>query len=299
MTTRLAATLSFARRLGWPAILVVAVDLVLAFLAQHLTPYSPIAQDLMSANQTFSAAHLLGTDHLGRDTLSRLIAGSQTTLVAVAVVVILAMLIGVVIGTISGYVGGWLDEILMRAVDFMLSVPALIVALAMIGIFGLGYWNMVAALTIAWIPSYARITREVVVATVHQPHIESLWVLGASRTRLIAFHLLPTALRSILVYASVDAGVLALAIATLSFLGLGIQPPMSEWGEMFVDAMPYLDVSPRQIVLPGLALTLTVAGFNYLGERLASLDAPRAISGRALRKRLATAQKLLVSRTMS
>lgn len=296
MTRGFETALSFARRLGWPAILIVAADIMLALFAQHLTPYSPTAQDLMSANQEFSASHLLGTDHLGRDTLSRLIAGSQTTLVAVAVVVILAMLIGVVIGTISGYVGGWIDEIVMRAVDFMLSVPSLIVALAMIGIFGLGYWNMVAALTIAWIPSYARITRGVVVATVHQPHIESLWVLGASRTRLIAFHLLPTALRSIYVYASVDAGVLALAIATLSFLGLGIQPPMSEWGEMFVDAMPYLDVSPRQIVLPGLALTLTVAGFNYLGERLASLDAPQAISGRRLRKRLASAQKLFVSR---
>lgn len=295
MSTWLDTTLSFVRRLGWLAILIVGIDLVLALFAQHLTPYGPNAQDLMSANQELSAAHLLGTDHLGRDTLSRLIAGSQTTLVAVAVVVVLAMCIGVVIGTISGYVGGWVDEIVMRAVDFMLSVPSLIVALAMIGIFGLGYWNMVAALTIAWIPSYARITRGVVVATVHQPHIESLWVLGASRTRLIAFHLLPTAMRSILVYASVDAGVLALAIATLSFLGLGIQPPMSEWGEMFVDAMPYLDFSPRQIILPGLALTLTVAGFNYLGERLASLDAPRAVSGRVLRKRLASAQKLLVS----
>lgn len=295
MTHWFGATLSFMRRLGWLAILIIGIDLVLALFAQHLTPYSPNAQDLMSANQEFSAAHLLGTDHLGRDTLSRLIAGSQTTLVAVAVVVVLAMFIGVVIGTISGYVGGWVDEIIMRATDFMLSVPSLIVALAMIGIFGLGYWNMVAALTIAWIPSYARITRGVVVATVHQPHIESLWVLGASRTRLIAFHLLPTALRSILVYASVDAGVLALAVATLSFLGLGIQPPISEWGEMFVDAMPYMDFSPRQIVLPGLALTLTVAGFNYFGERLAALDAPRAVSGRALRKRLASARKLLVS----
>lgn len=295
MSTWSRAAFSFLRRLGWLAVLIVVVDVILALFAQYLTPYGPNAQDLMSANQEFSAAHLLGTDHLGRDTLSRLIAGSQTTLIAVVVVVVLAMFIGVVIGTISGYVGGWVDEVIMRAVDFMLSVPSLIVALAMIGVFGLGYWNMVAALTIAWIPSYARITRGVVVATVHQPHIESLWVLGATRTRLIAFHLLPTALRSILVYASVDAGVLALAIATLSFLGLGIQPPMSEWGEMFVDAMPYLDFSPRQIILPGLALTLTVAGFNYLGERLAALDAPRAVSGRALRKRLASARKLLVS----
>jgi peptide/nickel transport system permease protein len=295
MTTFFDKAFAFMRRLGWLAVAIIVIDVVLALFAQHLTPYSPSAQNLMAANQEFSAAHWLGTDHLGRDTLSRLIAGSQTTLVAVVVVIVFAMSIGLVIGTISGYVGGWFDEIVMRVVDFMLSIPALIVALAMIGIFGLGYWNMVAALTIAWIPSYARISRGVVVATVHQPHIESLWVLGASRTRLIVFHLLPTAMRSILVYASVDAGVLALAIATLSFLGLGIQPPTPEWREMFVDAMPYLDFSPRQIILPGLALTLTVAGFNYLGERLAALDAPRAISGRALRKRLANTRKLLVS----
>jgi ABC-type dipeptide/oligopeptide/nickel transport system permease subunit len=281
-----------ARRLGWPAMAIIAINLILALFAQYLTPYNPATQNLMEANQSFSFVHWLGTDHLGRDTLSRLIAGAQTTLMAVAVVVVAAMSIGVVIGTISGYLGGWIDEITMRAVDFMLSVPALIVALAMIGIFGLGYWNMVAALTIAWIPSYARISRGVVVATVHQPHIESLWVLGASRSRLIAFHLLPTALRSIIVYASVDAGVLALAIATLSFLGLGIQPPMSEWGEMFVDAMPFLEQSPRQIILPGLALTLAVAGFNYFGERLASLSSARPIKPRTLLRRVEAAGKL-------
>lgn len=203
------------------------------------------------------------------------------------------MTIGVLIGTISGYVGGWVDEITMRAVDFMLSVPALIVALTMIGVFGLGYWNMVAALTIAWIPSYARISRGVVAANIHQPHIESLWVLGASRPRLILFHLLPAALRSIIVYASVDAGVLALAIATLSFLGLGIQPPTAEWGQMFVDAMPYLEDDPRQVFLPGLALTITVAGFNFLGERLAEMNSQRPLSARALRNRIKMAKKVM------
>jgi ABC-type dipeptide/oligopeptide/nickel transport system permease subunit len=288
----LANLLQNCRRLGWFALAIIAVNLILALFARHLTPFDPASQDLMAANQSFSFAHWLGTDHLGRDTLSRLIAGAQTTLLAVAVVVVAAMSIGVVIGTISGFLGGWFDEITMRAVDFLLSVPALIVALAMIGIFGLGYWNLVAALTIAWIPSYARISRGVVVATVHQPHIESLWVLGASRRRLIFLHLLPTALRSIIVYASVDAGVLALAIATLSFLGLGIQPPMAEWGEMFVDAMPYLEQSPRQIILPGLALTLAVAGFNYVGERLAALNAARPLGSRALARRIDKAREL-------
>ena len=295
MTTYATSAVVFARRLGWFAMAIVIIDVMLALFAHKFTPYSPAAQSLMDANQAISAAHWLGTDHLGRDTLSRLIAGAQTTLVAVSVVVVIAMTIGVLIGTISGYVGGWIDEIAMRAVDFMLSIPALIVALAIIGVFGLGYWNMVAALTIAWIPSYARISRGVVAANIHQPHIESLWVLGASRTRLILFHLLPAALRSIIVYASVDAGVLALAIATLSFLGLGIQPPTAEWGQMFVDAMPYLEESPRQVFLPGIALTLTVAGFNYFGERLASLNSPRPIAARLLRKRIANEKKVLTT----
>ena len=290
---RVQGFVSFTHRLGWFALTIIAVDLLFAIFALHITPYSPAAQDLLSANQGLSAAHWLGTDHLGRDTLSRLIAGAQTTLIAVAVVVVIAMTIGVLIGTISGYVGGWVDEITMRAVDFMLSVPALIVALTMIGVFGLGYWNMVAALTIAWIPSYARISRGVVAANIHQPHIESLWVLGASRPRLILFHLLPAALRSIIVYASVDAGVLALAIATLSFLGLGIQPPTAEWGQMFVDAMPYLEDDPRQVFLPGLALTITVAGFNFLGERLAEMNSQRPLSARALRKRIKMAKKVM------
>ncbi len=291
MTDNIQSLVTFGRRLGWFALLIIAIDLVLALFAHRLTPYGPAAQDLMAANQSFSAAHWLGTDHLGRDTLSRLIAGAQTTLVAVAVVVVIAMSIGVFIGVISGYVGGWIDELAMRFIDFMLSVPALIVALAMIGIFGLGYWNMVAALTIAWVPVYARISRGVVAANIHQPHIESLWVLGASRARLIGLHLLPSVLRSIIVYASVDAGVLALAIATLSFLGLGIQPPTAEWGEMFVDAMPFLEESPRQVLLPGIALTLTVAGFNYLGERLAALNMPKPMSARMLRKRIEIAKQ--------
>ena len=293
MMLRVQGFVSFTHRLGWFALTIIAVDLLFAIFALHITPYSPAAQDLLSANRGLSAAHWLGTDHLGRDTLSRLIAGAQTTLIAVAVVVVIAMTIGVLIGTISGYVGGWVDEITMRAVDFMLSVPALIVALTMIGVFGLGYWNMVAALTIAWIPSYARISRGVVAANIHQPHIESLWVLGASRPRLILFHLLPAALRSIIVYASVDAGVLALAIATLSFLGLGIQPPTAEWGQMFVDAMPYLEDDPRQVFLPGLALTITVAGFNFLGERLAEMNSQRPLSARALRNRIKMAKKVM------
>ncbi|MCB4771022.1 ABC transporter permease subunit [Ancylobacter sp. Lp-2] len=274
-----------ARRIGLPAVFLIGFFVFVGATAPWIVPHDPTSQDLMASNESFSLEHPLGTDHLGRDTMSRLIMGARTTLVAVATVILFAMCVGGLIGTLSGYVGGLVDEALMRFVDFGLSVPSMIVALAVIGVFGPGYWNMILALTIAWVPSYARLSRATVAATVHQPHIESLWVLGASHPRIIFRHLAPTALSAILVYASADAGVLALTIATLSFLGLGVQPPMAEWGQMLVDALPYLEESPRQVILPGLALTIMVIGFNLLGEGLALYRAPRAIGAKALERR--------------
>ena len=274
--TALAAARNAAKTIGAPALGMVSLFVGVALLGDVLQPYDPTAQDLFSANQTFSSEHLLGTDHLGRDTLSRIIAGARTTLVAVTIILLIAALAGLCIGTVSGYFGGWVDEIIMRFIDFGLSVPSFIVALAIVGVFGADYWNMILAMAIAWTPIYARLTRGVVLAAVSQPYIESLWVLGAS---------VPVALGSVLIYASADAGILALNIANLSFLGLGVQPPMSEWGQMLVSALPYLDTSPRQVILPGLALTLTVIGFNLLGESIALSKTPRPLKRRALLRR--------------
>ena len=273
------------KTLGAPAVLTIGLFIFVAIFGNALSPYDPNAQDLLSTSQSFSSNHILGTDHLGRDTASRLIKGAQTTLVGVTIILLLAASVGLTIGTISGYFGGWIDEILMRIVDFGLSVPSLVVALAIVGVFGTGYWNMIIALAIAWVPIYARLTRGVVSAAVRQPHIESLWVLGASRTRIIVRHLVPVALGSVMIYASADAGMLALAIANLSFLGLGVQPPLAEWGQMLVSALPYLEESPRQVILPGLALTITVVGFNLLGEAVALSKTPRPLTGRALLRR--------------
>ena len=229
-----------------------------ALLGDVLQPYDPTAQDLFSANQTFSSEHLLGTDHLGRDTLSRIIAASAHDAGGGDDHLLIASLAGLCIGTVSGYFGGWVDEIIMRFIDFGLSVPSFIVALAIVGVFGADYWNMILAMAIAWTPIYARLTRGVVLAAVSQPYIESLWVLGASRTRIIVRHLVPVALGSVLVYASADAGILALNIANLSFLGLGVQPPCRSGARCWSRRFPTMDTSPRQVILPGLALTLTV-----------------------------------------
>lgn len=262
---------------------------VLGLVAPWITPYDPLAQDLLSARQGPSAAHWLGTDHLGRDTFSRLIASARTSLFGMAIILGLALTIGVTLGSIAGFKGGRTEEVIMRVVDVGQAMPSLIVALAVIGIFGTGYWYMVLALVLAWWPGKARVSRGVAVTVMNRPHIEALRVLGASPARIYFRHLLPSTLGAVLVYATADAGALALAIATLSFLGLGIQPPTPEWGQMLVDGLPFLETAPLQVVLPGLALTLVVVGFNLLGESIALNRLPRPLSHAKLRESRSTA----------
>jgi peptide/nickel transport system permease protein len=270
-----------------PRVTLVTVGLFVFFgtLGPWLAPMDPNAQDLMSMSQGPTAVHWLGTDHLGRDTLSRLIVAANTSLVSVGTVLAIAMTIGVAIGSIAGYHRGWVDDVLMRVVDVGLSIPSLIIALAVIGIVGPGYWSMVGALALAWWPMSARISRAAAISIMSKPHIEALRVLGASPLRVYFNHLLPGTIGTVMVYATADAGMAAIAVATLSFLGLGIQPPTPEWGQMLVDALPYLESDPRQVLLPGLALTAGVIGFNLLGERIALSRVPRPLPHRLLAER--------------
>ncbi|MFK8250148.1 ABC transporter permease [Ancylobacter terrae] len=271
------------------AFIAVGLFVLLGIFAPWLAPYDPNAQDLLAAHADPSWQHWLGTDHLGRDTLSRLIVSARTSLVGMSLVLLIALSVGITIGTVAGYRRGWVEEVLMRIVDVGLAMPSLIVALAVIGIFGTGYWNMILALALAWWPGSARISRAVAVGVMNRPHIESLRVLGASPARIYFHHLLPSTIGAVLVYATADAGAVALSIATLSFLGLGIQPPTPEWGQMLVDALPYLESAPWQVILPGLVLTLVVIGFNLLGESIALNRVPTPLPHRVLLKRRATA----------
>ena len=273
------------KKIGILPIFIVVIFGTLALFGDLLCPYDPNAMNLMEITKPMSTSHLLGTDHLGRDLLSRTITGAQTTLKAVAVIILFAASFGMTVGLISGFLGGWIDELLMRIVEFGLSVPSLVIALGFIGVFGTGYWNMVFAVSVAWYPIYARLTRGVVISVIHQPYIESLRVLGASRIRIILKHIFPEALGAVLIYASVDAGILALVIANLSFLGLGVQPPLSEWGQMLVTALPYLEESPRQVIVPGVSLTIMVIGFNILGERIALSNNPKQLEKKNFLKR--------------
>jgi ABC-type dipeptide/oligopeptide/nickel transport system permease subunit len=279
---------------NWPwAILTPALIFVLiGILAPLLMTHDPVTQDYGAVLSPASWVNWLGTDYLGRDMYSRIIGGARTSLVAMVVVLLAALIIGVVIGSFAGYVGGRTELVLISIIDIALALPSLIIALALIGVFsGEGwswmsdYWKMIIALTLAWWANYARMSRAVVVAELQQPYIEAARVMGASHMWIFSRHILPHVLGLVVVYASADAGALVLAIATLSFLGLGVAPPTPEWGQMLVDGMSYIEDNPALVIIPGLALTAVVVSFNLLGEAFALQKVPKAVRGGALRRK--------------
>ncbi|MBX9715918.1 MAG: ABC transporter permease [Burkholderiaceae bacterium] len=281
---------------NWPwAILAPAVLFVLiGVFSPWIMTHDPAAQDYGALLQGPSGAHWLGTDYLGRDMFSRIIGGARTSLVAMAFVLVAALAIGVVIGSFAGYVGGKTELVLISVIDIALALPSLVIALALMGVFSgenfgwmSDYWKMIVALTLAWWANYARMSRAVVVAELQQPYIEAARVMGASHIWIFTRHILPHVLGLVVVYASADAGALVLAIATLSFLGLGVAPPTPEWGQMLVDGMSYIEENPALVIIPGLALTAVVVSFNLLGEAFALQKVPRAVRGRFLARKKA------------
>ena len=281
---------------NWPwAILTPAMIFVLIGLfAPLLMTHDPTTQDYKAILAPSSWSNWLGTDYLGRDMYSRIIGGARTSLVAMVVVLLAALVIGVVIGSFAGYVGGRTELVLISIIDIALALPSLIIALALIGVFSgeawswmSDYWKMIIALTLAWWANYARMSRAVVVAELQQPYIEAARVMGASHMWIFTKHILPHVLGLVVVYASADAGALVLAIATLSFLGLGVAPPTPEWGQMLVDGMSYIEEFPSLVIFPGLALTAVVVSFNLLGEAFALQKVPKAMRGGLLRRKKA------------
>ncbi|MFF5261722.1 dipeptide/oligopeptide/nickel ABC transporter permease/ATP-binding protein [Actinomadura viridis] len=241
-------------------------------LAPLLAPADPTAGDLAASLLPPSPQHLLGTDQLGRDQLSRLLYGARTSLTITAVVLAVSLTAGAVVGAIAGYLGGWADRAVSRVIDVVVSLPGMLVALAVIGVRGPGVENLVLALSLwSWAP-YARIARARVAGMRGSPHLDALRLLGAGRVRIIARHLLPPALAPCLVYASTDVGTIVLGVATLSFLGLGVAPPHAEWGQMLIEGQPFLASAWWLAYPPGIAITAVVFAGNLLGERLAAGD---------------------------
>jgi len=254
---------------------IVLVVTAMALFAPWLTPHDPTNIDLRNRLQAPNATHWLGTDENGRDILARLMYGARISLLVGLGTVALRALIGITVGLAAGYYGGRVDALLMRITDVFIAFPSLLLALAIIAIWGTGLEKVVLALSIAGWPQFARLVRGEVLSLKERAFVEAGRALGMRSLRLVVRHVLPNALPIIIVYASLNISAPIIAEAALSFLGLGIQSPDISWGTMLSSAQRFMRTAWWLATMPGLAITLTVIGFNLFGDGLRDALDPR------------------------
>ena len=267
------------RLVGRPAT-VVAAAIVLAFIAialgaAHLAPFNPTATDFAAIRKPPSAVHLLGTDEVGRDVLSRLIWGARASLMAGVIPVTLAVSLSIPLGLLAGYAGGWVDSWMMRLNDAMLAIPFLIVAIALAAFLGPSLRNAMIAIGIASLPTFVRLARGTVLALKAEDYVEAARALGCSRPRIAGRHILPNMLPPLIVQSSIAVAAAIIAEASLAFLGLGQQPPAPSWGSMLNAAQRYLSQAPWMALYPGLTIFAIVMALNVLGDGLRDALDPR------------------------
>ena len=269
------------RRLRRDPILGVALGVLVlvaaaAVLAPLLAPYSPTRVDPRVRLAPLGApGHWLGTDHLGRDVLSRVIWGGRVSLVVGIVPVILSAVAGTVIGLVAGYYGGAVDHVITRSLDVLFAFPAVLLALAIVSALGPSIYNAMLAITIVAVPSFARLVRSAVLGLRTRAFVEAAASLGASRRRIIARHILPNTVSPVIVYGTFETGKTIVFAAALSFLGLGVQPPTAEWGAMLSQGRTVLASAWHVATVPGLMIFLVSLSFNVLGDGLRDVLDPR------------------------
>ncbi|GHU42402.1 nickel ABC transporter permease subunit NikC [Spirochaetia bacterium] len=252
--------------------IVLTVLIIAAVFAPSIAPYDPTAIDLDNRLVSSSLTHILGTDHLGRDILSRLIWGARVSLGAVIAIALLVMTVGFVLGAISGFMGGKIDMLIMRVCEAFMTFPTFILALFLIGIFGTGMTNVILAIVLTHWAWYARIIRSMVLNLKNRDYILAAHVAGCGNLSIFLRHIALPVLAQLVILATLDLGHMMLHVAGLSFLGLGIQPPIPEWGCMINDARQQIWTNPQLAIIPGMAIFLTVLAFNipsdYLRDKL-------------------------------
>ena len=249
--------------------LVVLVGLiVLTFLGEQLAPYDPLGVNLPEKLKPPGVTHIMGTDDMGRDVLSRIMAGTRLSTATIVVIMSSSLVIGILVGTVAGYVGGKLDEGLMRLTEVFLAFPALILALAIVAALGPSLVNAMLAISIVWWPWYARMVRGQVLAVKENQYVEAARAIGASGFRVVVRHILPNCMMPIIIQASMDMGSALVTTAGLSFIGMGAQAPTPEWGAMVGVGRRYLLSAWWISTFPGLAIFVTILGLNLLGDTL-------------------------------
>lgn len=255
--------------------LIIILFAFMALIGPYLCVHDPLTINVLNKYQSPTKEHLLGTDNLGRDTLTRLVYGARITFVISVISVFSGSLIGMILGTLAGYFGGKIDAVIMRATDILLAFPGLLLAIAIVAILGTGIINTIIAIAIFSIPYMARIVRGSVLIIKNLEYIQASKVIGASHVRIILFHIVPNSLSQVIVNTTLGLGTAILTSSALSFLGLGVQPPDPEWGAMLSKAREVMRSSPIAALAPGMAITLVVMGFSLIGDGLRDALDPR------------------------
>jgi peptide/nickel transport system permease protein len=254
---------------------VVLIVIIAALFAPLLAPYDPRQQDFINLLQDPSPGHPLGTDELGRDTLSRIIYGARVSLMVGIIAVGISLFIGAALGLIAGYGRGLIDSVIMQAMDALLAFPALVLALAITAMLGPSLNNAMIAIGVTGIPAFARLVRGQVLSLRDLEYVQAARAIGAGHRQIVLRHILPNTMAPIIVQTSIAIPAAILAEAGLSFLGLGIQPPTPSWGAMLNVARGYIQTSPWLAIAPGGAIFVTVLAFNFLGDALRDTLDPR------------------------
>lgn len=260
---------------------IVLVLIVCAIFAPIIAPFDPNEQNLAMRllppiyENGANSAYILGTDDFGRDLLSRIIYGARVSIMIGFISVVISLAIGLLLGILAGYYGGLIDLIIMRIVDIMLAIPAILLAIVIVAILGPSLYNAMIAIGIVGIPTYARIIRASVLAEKEKEYVIASRINGSSDLRLMLLVILPNCLSPIIVQATMGFASAVLEAAGLSFLGLGAQPPLAEWGAMLSNSLQYITTAPWMILYPGLAIFLTVLGFNLIGDALTDALDPK------------------------
>jgi peptide/nickel transport system permease protein len=256
-------------------LVIIVLVVFMALFAPWISPYGPLEQHISNAFQMPSLSHPLGTDNLGRDILTRIMYGSRTSLEIGVLAVGLGGLIGVILGMLSGYFRGWLEAGIMRVVEALLALPGMLLVIAMSTSLGTGLKALIVAIAVASTPLFARLIRGSVLITKELDYVLAAKTIGASNVRIMVWHIWPNCLQPIVVQATLGVGVAILVGAAASFLGVGVQPPSADWGQMISTGHQYIFTNWWMSVPPGVAIMLTVMGFNLLGDGLRDALDPR------------------------
>lgn len=274
----LGAARTFIRRqpLGTIGLLIVLVMFAAGAMADWIAPYDPEANDFAAMMEAPSLEHLLGTDQLGRDIFSRLVFGARTAMLVGFTSAVVGGIIGLVLGVTSAYFGGWFDLVFQRVLDVLMAFPLIILALAVVSVFGTGVINVIIAITVPLVPRCGRVVRASALAVREVPYVDAARALGFSHARIVLRHMVPNVLAPFLILLSAFVGQAILAEASLSYLGLGVQEPVPAWGLMLQGgAEEYATTAPWIAVFPGVAIMLTVLGISLFGDALRDAIDPK------------------------